>query len=463
MEVDSQEIKLALQQNGVEYVKVAITDLDGVLRGKYMHVDKFLKSIESGYGFCDVIFGWDSSDTLYEFKVSDEQNLFTGWHTGFPDQAVKILLDSKRTIPFEKNTPLFLSELKDGEVCPRSVLKKVLKLLRESGLKGKSALEYEFFLFNESPISVRDKGFKNLSSFTPGMFGYSLLRSSVHSDLYQEILKMSSVMDFPLEGLHTETGPGVLEAAIGVDEALNSADKAVLFKTFMKVLAQRKNLMATFMAKWSEKYPGQSGHIHCSLVDLENKPVFWNEGGGGMSELMINFLGGLQKYSREFMAMIAPTTNSYKRLCVGAWAPINMTWAKENRTTGFRVIEGSPDSQRIENRLAGADANPYLALAATFAAGFLGIKERLQPTEPATGEAYTMKTEEAYKVPNTLLEAAELFKNSQAARSVWGDQFVDHFSASRIWEYEQFLKNKPLFEKEQTISSWELERYFEII
>jgi len=463
MEVDSQEIKLALQQNGVEYVKVAITDIDGVLRGKYMHVDKFLKSIESGYGFCDVIFGWDSSDALYEFKVSDEQNLFTGWHTGFPDQTVKILLDSKRTIPFEKNTPFFLSELKDGEVCPRTVLKKVLKLLRESGLKGKSALEYEFFLFNESPISVRDKGFKNLSNFTPGMFGYSLLRSSVHSDLYQEILKMSSVMDFPLESLHTETGPGVLEAAIGVDEALNSADKAVLFKTFMKVLAQRKNLMATFMAKWSEKYPGQSGHIHCSLVDLENKPVFWNEGGGGMSELMINFLGGLQKYSREFMAMIAPTTNSYKRLCVGAWAPINMTWAKENRTTGFRVIEGSPDSQRIENRLAGADANPYLALAATFAAGFLGIKERLQPTEPTTGEAYTMKTEEAYKVPNTLLEAAELFKNSQAARSVWGDQFVDHFSASRIWEYEQFLKNKPLFEKEQTISSWELERYFEII
>ena len=463
MEVDSQEIKLALQQNGVEYVKVAITDIDGVLRGKYMHVDKFLKSIESGYGFCDVIFGWDSSDALYEFKVSDEQNLFTGWHTGFPDQTVKILLDSKRTIPFEKNTPFFLSELKEGEVCPRSVLKKVLKLLRESGLKGKSALEYEFFLFNESPISVRDKKFKNLSNFTPGMFGYSLLRSSVHSDLYQEILKMSSVMDFPLESLHTETGPGVLEAAIGVDEALNSADKAVLFKTFMKVLAQRKNLMATFMAKWSEKYPGQSGHIHCSLVDLENKPVFWNEGGGGMSELMINFLGGLQKYSREFMAMIAPTTNSYKRLCVGAWAPINMTWAKENRTTGFRVIEGSPDSQRIENRLAGADANPYLALAATFAAGFLGIKERLQPTEPTTGEAYTMKTEEAYKVPNTLLEAAELFKKSQAARSIWGDQFVDHFSASRIWEYEQFLKNKPLFEKEQTISSWELERYFEII
>ena len=156
MKVDIQEIKLALQRNDVEYVKVAITDLDGVLRGKYMHVNKFLKSLESGYGFCDVIFGWDSSDALYEFNVSEEQNLFTGWHTGFPDQTVRILLDSKRTIPFEKNIPFFLSELKEGEVCPRSALKKVLRLLEESGLKSKSALEYEFFLFNESPISVRD-------------------------------------------------------------------------------------------------------------------------------------------------------------------------------------------------------------------------------------------------------------------------------------------------------------------
>ena len=116
MEADIQEIKLTLKQNKVEYVKVAISDLDGVLRGKYMHVDKFLKSIESGYGFCDVIFGWDSSDELYEFKISDDQNLFTGWHTGFPDQTVKIILDSKRTIPFEKNTPFFLSELNDGVV-----------------------------------------------------------------------------------------------------------------------------------------------------------------------------------------------------------------------------------------------------------------------------------------------------------------------------------------------------------
>jgi glutamine synthetase len=140
-----------------------------------------------------------------------------------------------------------------------------------------------------------------------------------------------------------------------------------------------------------------------------------------------------------------------------------MTWGKDNRTTGFRVIEGPPHSQRIENRLPGADANPYLALAATLGAGLLGIKEKLQPTEPTQGGAYFIKVEDHHKVPNSLLEAAQLFKKSQAARSIWGDQFVDHFSATRVWEHEQFLKNSRLFESKQKISNWELKRYFEII
>ena len=170
------------------------------------------------------------------------------------------------------------------------------------------------------------------------MFGYSILRNSVHSNFYHEILDMCSSMNMSLEGLHEETGPGVLEAAILVDECLESADKAVLFKTFMKVLAQRRDLMATFMAKWSENYPGQSGHIHCSLIDLQQKPMFSKNNTDGMSQVMLYFLGGLQEYMREFTVLLAPTVNSYKRLCPGAWAPINMTWGKENRTTGFRAV-----------------------------------------------------------------------------------------------------------------------------
>ena len=447
-----EDLKETLTQLGTQYVKVAVTDIDGVLRGKYIHVDKFLKASNEGFGFCDVIFGWDSEDELYEFNTADSSDLFTGWHTGFPDLKAKIVLDSGRNVPFEENTPFFLSELESADVCPRGILKKILSRLEGHGLKAKSAFEYEFFLFNETPESIRDKDFKNLDNFTPGMFGYSILRSSVHSDLS---------MDMHLEGLHTETGPGVIEAAIAVDDALLSADKAILFKTFMKVLAQRNNLMANFMAKWSEKYPGQSGHIHASLQHLNGESAFTGSQ-GEISETMTYFLGGLQRYMREFSSLIAPTVNSYKRLCPGAWAPINMTWGEENRTTGLRVIKGGPSSQRIENRLPGADSNPYLALAATLGAGCLGIEQKILPTEETIGTAYSLKVPKELEVPRNLKESSELFKKSESARSLFGDAFVNHFSNTRKWEHDQFLKNSSSM-KTDKISQWELARYFEII
>ena len=455
-------IKEFLNQSNIDYVKVAITDIDGVLRGKYMHKDKFLKACESGFGFCDVIFGWDSNDDLYELENLWYEPL-TGWHSGFPDAKVKIILDSKRSIPFENNVPLFLAQLDQEEVCPRGLLEKVLNRLTQNNLKAKASLEYEFFLFNEDPHTVRKKKFQNLSSFTPGMFGYSILRSSVHSKLYEDILNMCLEMDMKLEGLHTETGPGVLEAAIEVDEAMLAADKASIFKTFMKVLAQRNNLMATFMAKWSNKYPGQSGHIHCSLVNQSNEPIFGSKE-QGPSEIMNHFLGGLQRYLPEFTLMLAPTINSYKRLTPGAWAPTSFTWGKENRTTGIRAILGSSFSQRIENRVGGADSNPYLALAATLGAGILGIENKITPLDEFKGNAYEAKINKTLQTPKSLGEATDIFKNSEAAKKVFGTQFVNHFSMSRDWENSQFENQRKLFERNSLeISEWELKRYFEII
>ena len=459
---NANDVKMYLDSVNSAYVKVAITDIDGVLRGKYMHKDKFVKATESGFGFCNVIFGWDSNDELYQFKEKQGKSLFTGWHTGYPDSKVKIVPESARNIPFEKNTPFFLAELLDGEVCPRATLKKVLNRLESIGYKSKSAFEYEFFLFNETPESIRQKKYRNLNNFTPGMFGYSILRNSVHSDFYHLLLDMCMSMDMPLEGLHTETGPGVLEAAIIVDEALIAADKASIFKTFTKVMAQRNNLMANFMAKWSELYPGQSGHIHISLLDLNELPVFASKRSNDIPDQMLFFIGGLQKYMRELSVMYAPTVNSYNRLCPGAWAPINMTWGIENRTTAFRAILGNPSSQRIENRLGGADANPYLALAATLGAGLLGIEERIIPNKPIEGDAYNVKVPKEYQMPSNLGESADLFFNSEAARSLFGDLFVDHFADTRNWEYNEYQKERKFFDTDK-ISTWELSRYFEII
>ena len=198
---------------------------------------------------------------------------------GYPDAPVRILPHTCREIPFEDGMLLFLAEF-DGEaeaVCPRAALRRVIDKAADMGFDPFAALEYEFFLFDETPDSIREKNFTNLKPFTPGWFGYSMIRNSTHAELYHELMELSEQMDFPLEGLHTETGPGVLEAAITVDEAIAAADKAALFKTFMKVFAQRNGLMATFMAKWSNKYPGQSGHIHVSLRHKESaKSAFYD-------------------------------------------------------------------------------------------------------------------------------------------------------------------------------------------
>ena len=252
------DAKKIVEQRGLNYIKVGLFDVDGIMRGKYLSKEKFFSALEHGFSFCDVILGWDSNDQIYD-NVS-----YTGWHTGYPDAPVKVIPDSCRSLPFEDKMLLFILEFSDkAEVlCPRATLGRVIKLADEMGFEAFAGFEYEFFMFNETPESVREKSFTNLSPISPDFFGYSIIRNSVFSELHQQILQLGVDMDFPIEGLHTETGPGVLEAALNYDIAENAADKAALFKTFIKVWAQRQNMMATFMAKWSSDLPGQSGHIH---------------------------------------------------------------------------------------------------------------------------------------------------------------------------------------------------------
>ena len=316
-------------------------------------------------------------------------------------------------------------------------------------------MEDEYFLFAETPDSIREKGFRNLQPITPGFFGYSVLRSSVHADLYHSLLALAKTMDFPIEGLHTETGPGVLEAAIAVDGAASAADKAALFKTFTKVWAQRQGMMATFMAKWSNDYPGQSGHIHMSLRHKDGRSAFYDPAGEhSMSELQRHFLAGQQRLMPELLAMLAQTVNAYSRLVPGFWAPTDSTWGTENRTTALRVIPGSEKSQRVEFRLGSADANPYLALAAALGSGLYGIEHKLEPLQQVNGNAYDQQHPPELALPSSLDLAAAALRNSAVARELFGDEFVEHYAASREWECQEFRRH---------VSDWELERYFEII
>lgn len=447
-----EDAKKIVDDRALTHVKVGLFDNDGVMRGKYMSRDKFFSSLDNGFAFCDVVLGWDVKDQLYDNVT------YTGWHTGYPDAPVRILPETCREVTFEDGMLLFLGEFAEEaeKVCPRAALRRVIERARDMGFEPFGSLEYEFFLFNETPDSIREKNFSDLKPLTPGWFGYSMIRNSSHAELYHDILEMTNGMDFPLEGIHTETGPGVLEAAIAVDQVLNAADKGALFKTFIKVLAQRHQLMATFMAKWSNDYPGQSGHIHLSLQ---------HKNGGGsafydadkkhnMSQIQRNFVAGMQRLMPQLLCMLAPTVNSYSRMIPGFWAPTDATWGVENRTTALRVIPGSAKSQRVEHRLGAADANPYLALAAALGAGLYGIEKGWEPELQIKGNAYEQEHEKHLGLPKTLWDAAQMFKESEAARELFGDQFVEHFSASREWEEREFRKH---------ITDWELERYFEII
>lgn len=440
-----------VEERNLSHVKVGVFDMDGVLLGKYMARDKFFSALEHGFAFCNVILGWDLKDKLY-----DNVN-YTGWHTGYPDAEVRIIPSSCRDLYLE-DTLLFLGEFSGAAeaICPRAVLRRVLHKAESMGFDAFGALEYEFFMFDETPDSVREKGYRNLKPLTPDNFGYSIIRNSVHAELYHQILEMGERMDFPIEGLHTETGPGVFEAALQYDAVEEAGDKAALFKTFMKILAQRNNKMATFMAKWSLNYPGQSGHIHLSLRHKQTgaSAFYESQSTHNMSRIQRQFLAGQQRLMPEILAMLSPTVNSYTRLIPGAWAPTEATWGVENRTTALRVIYGSEKSQRVEYRLGSADANPYLALAAAIGSGLYGIEQGMEPEAEVKGNSYTQVHNEALRLPSTLWEAAQNLKQSKAAEALFGQAFVSHYAATREWEEREFRKH---------ITDWELDRYFEII
>ncbi|MGB1239394.1 MAG: glutamine synthetase family protein [Pseudomonadales bacterium] len=446
-----EDAKRIVEERGLSHVKVGLFDHDGIMRGKYMNKEKFFSSLENGFAFCSVVLGWDSNDELFE-------NPFTGWETGYGDAPVRIVPESCRDIPYEPGMLLFICEFIEdaAKICPRSTLQRILSKADDMGFDVSAAFEYEFFLFNETPKSARDKHYLNLEPMTPGNYGYSMIRNSTHADLYHSIIKLSEEMDFPIEGLHTETGPGVLEAALAVDNASDAADKAALFKTFTKVWAQKNDLMATFMAKWSNDYPGQSGHVHLSLQHKDGSgSAFYDPSQThNMSKTQRHFLAGMQRLMPEMLVMMAQTVNSYSRLIPGFWAPTDATWGVENRTTALRVIPGSSKSQRVEFRLGSADANPYTTLAAILGAGLYGIEHQLEPEAEVKGNAYDQQHPSSLSLPPSLSAAAYALTKSEAARSLFGDEFVEHYAASRQWEQRQF---------NQHITDWELARYFEII
>ncbi|KAI9594539.1 hypothetical protein BDF19DRAFT_471626 [Syncephalis fuscata] len=435
------------------YVKVAGIDIDGILRGKLMSKKKFLSILDDGFGFCSVVFGWDLHDRTYSEATS-----ISNTENGYGDVLARIDLNSYRHfLNPETQEPL--------SVCPRSLLKRVVNDLNELGFEPMCGAEFEFFQFDETPNTLAKKDFRNLSPLTPGMFGYSLLRPTLKQDYFYSLIEQCRLFDVPLEALHTETGPGVYEVAIEYASAMKMADYAQLFKTSAKQIGLLNGVITSFMAKPYGDQPGCSGHLHFSLRDITTgMNVFAvtesDEAKEGdcthMSATMQHFLAGMLAGLPSILAILAPTVNSYKRLVANYWAPVVVTWGRENRTAAVRAItvpSCSPSGTRLEMRVSGADINAHLAIAACLACGLYGIKEKLPLPSPVSGDVTQDATVE--RLARDLRTATETFADENSiARKVLGDEFVDHYAATRRNEWSLWS---------DAVTDWELRRYLELV
>lgn len=440
-----------LAKNPAAAVRVTVCDVDGVLRGKYFAKERFEAVLAGGFGFCNGVFGWDIADELYDNVA------YTNWRTGYPDAQARIDTATYREVPWADAEPWFLADFCDtaGEplpVCPRSVLRRVLARAAALGFHVLVGVEYEWYNFAETSRSLADKRFRDPEPLTPGMYGYSVQRLNQHREYSQALLRWLPKVGVPLEALHTENGPGLYEAAIVYVDALQAADRAAVFKAVVKDIAARFDILPCFMAKWRPTLQGCSGHIHQSLERDGRNVFFAADAPLNLSETARSYIAGQLRYLPEVLALYAPTVNSYKRLVDGHWAPVRPTWGIDNRVAALRVLNASAQSCRIETRSPGADSNPYLAVAACIASGLRGIEENLQLVQSPQGSP--REPAEPPRLARTLSEATAAFAASSFAREWLGDAFVEHFAATREWEWRKFL---------DAVTDWELDRYFEAV
>ncbi len=393
----------------------------------------------------------------------------SNWERGFADIVMKPDLSTFALVPWEENVASCICDLwtEHGEpvsVSPRYVLNNVVERARAMGFEPKAASELEFRFFRENQVSVREKDFgPNLTPLNPGMNCYAISQSSADDHLLGRIARMMIAYGVEIEGYNREHGPGMYEMNLRYSDAVVAADRTMLFKTGVKEICHQLGFTASFMAKWNDQEDGSSGHSHMSLWDRANgHNAFWDEGKEGhMSETMRQFLAGVLDKMPEFMVLYAPVINSYKRYVEGTWAPLNTTWGMDNRTCSVRIINVGRNAIRVENRVPGADANFYLVFAATLASGLYGIERKLELPARLDGNAYdptvvaaALEQGRVKALARNLTDSTDLLERSEIAREYLGNDFVEHFVATRRWEVKEY---------EKAVTNWDRRRYLELI
>ena len=480
---DIADLQRLLQKSQIKRIHVACSDLGGTWRSKLITKAECLKALQKNrFSLCDLIFAWDANDFPYPSESKIE---FSSYQTGFPDLSLRAV-PKLFTLPHDPTTGLLILEVEDrGEhLCPRGIVRELVAKLHSQKLQCKMGIELEFYVFRESYASMSRKNFQDIDYFSTGNFTWSALRSMEHSEFYDELLDYLQSLGIPVLSMHTETGPGAMEISLDASDPLQLADQAIMTKHFIKIFCARKGLLATFMAKWHADLSGLGIHLHYSFADLTGQPVLFDKSEPqNMSKIMLQCIAGQMRCMGDFMLLAAPNINSYARLVPYHFAPYTVSWGFDNRTTAIRAILASPRSQRLEYRIPGADANPYLAVAAVLAATLDGLQQDLHPAStsstsspsspsspsstssgstpaansyrqlppPCLGDAYET-TAERETLPLTLESAALAFQKSTVARQIFDPRFVDHYSRLKLAETLLYAR---------TVNTWQLQRYLD--
>lgn len=448
------DLKTYLEDNGVKVVKVGAPDMEGMWRGKRIMTEFFLKTVAAeGSHFADLFFAWDpQSEPITGLE-------YTGEHTGYPDLALVPDLSTLHLVAGEPGVAAVICDAftptgEPLELAPREVLRRVIGRAEEAGFDPICAYEFEFYLFKGTPNELASQGYRELTPITQGIFPYSFTRDSGTEYIIGDIRERLAKMGVFIEASNSEYGPGQIEVNIHYSDAMFAADSALILKNTVKEVAAEHGYTASFMAKVKSNVAGSSGHVHLSLLDRETgASLFANpESPRNLSSLGMNYLSGILKNAGHMAAMYLPTPNAFKRAAAGDFSATNCTWGVDNRTVAIRSIPAATNSARVENRLAGADANPYLVIAASIASGLDGIERRLEAGEPVVGTAYGIEDSEELHLPDCLEEAADLLLKCEVAKNYFGETFVKHYARMRQWEAEQ---------ARLAVTDWEIQRYLE--
>jgi glutamine synthetase len=436
------ELRDAVAGGTVDTVLLAIADMEGRLQGKRLTGQHFLDVVaEEGAEGCNYLLAVDvDMNTVDGYEMSS-------WSRGYGDFAMRPDLDTLRPVPWQEATALVMADLEwhdgtDVAPSPRQILKRQLARLAERGWSANAGTELEFIVFRDSYEDAWRSGYRDLSPANLYNVDYSLLGTARVEPLIRRIRNSMAGAGMNVENSKGECNFGQHEINFRYGGALAAADEHVIYKNGAKEIAAQEGHSLTFMAKWDER-EGNSCHIHLSVAGADGRNVF-----GDDQSTFDRFVAGQLACLEELTLFFAPQVNSYKRFVPGSFAPTAVAWGKDNRTCSMRVV-GHGQALRVENRLPGADVNPYLALAAMIAAGLHGIDSELELEPPFEGNAYES---DKPRVPHTLYAARDLFAGSAIARDAFGQEVVDHYLNRARIELEAY---------EATVTDWEKYRGFE--